>query len=53
MQSSEPQHWQDAKHENERYLTKVEAARRAQIISDVSYKLSFALVSEKDTFNGC
>jgi len=35
MQSSDPQHWHDAKHENERYLTKTEAAKRASLISDV------------------
>ena len=44
--------WKDALHDKERYLTKKEAADRAALVSDVSYKLTFALVANKDSFHG-
>ena len=44
--------WVDKLHENERYLKKIEAEARVKIISDISYKLSFALVANSDSFFG-
>lgn len=44
--------WKDSEHNNERYLTKNEAQDRASVVSDVSYKLAFALVANKDSFHG-
>jgi aminopeptidase N len=44
--------WVDAKHDQVRALTKTEAEARFKIISEVSYKLAFALVAGAKSFFG-
>jgi len=44
--------WTDAKIEENTYLTKDAAEKRFQVISDVEYKLSFALRKGGESFHG-
>jgi len=42
----------DAEHGSVHYLTKVDALKRSEIVSHVSYKLALALIKGGQTFHG-
>jgi aminopeptidase N len=44
--------WQDAEHDKERFQTRVQADKRAAVVSEIFYKLTFALVALSDSYHG-
>lgn len=45
-------HWTDSDHDKNQYLTKIQAVKRAAVVSEVSYRLALAVNSGAEHFEG-